>query len=91
MEKSGNRNKYPHGYLRSRCALNQPESHGSAIRLWNDYEITASGTKVSVRLNGKLVCQGDVGAKGKSGYIGMQYHSGKVQFRNIRVQRSAGS
>ncbi len=55
--------------------------------LWNDYEITASGDRVTVRLNGKLVSDGTVTGKGPSGAIGFQYHTGKVQFRNVRVKR----
>jgi len=56
--------------------------------LWNDYEIEARGGALTVRLNGKLVSQGSVAGRGGSGFIGVQHHSGKVQFRNIRVLRT---
>lgn len=59
--------------------------------LWNDFEITADGDRVTVLLNGKLVSRGSVAGKGKSGVIGFQYHTGKVQFRNVRVRRLNGT
>jgi len=60
MEKSGNRNKYPHGYLRSRCALNQPESHGSAIRIWYLFDIVIGAEGVTINYPPELEADFDV-------------------------------
>jgi hypothetical protein len=55
---------------------------------WNEFYIIAAGPRVTVRLNGRLVSEGDVPAQLTApGLIAMQYHTGKVQFRSIRVRR----
>jgi choline dehydrogenase-like flavoprotein len=55
--------------------------------VWNEYRITARGTGVSVFLNGRLASEGDVPvALRNPGFIGLQYHSGKVQFRAVCVR-----
>ncbi len=64
-----------------------PSTDNSA-GFWNDLHITARGKGISVELNGLLVSEGDVSAQlVKPGVIGLQYHTGKVQFRNLRVRR----
>jgi hypothetical protein len=55
---------------------------------WNASQITVRGTRVSVWLNGRLASEGEVPALlAGPGLIGLQYHTGKVQFRSIRVRR----
>lgn len=55
---------------------------------WNSYRIIARGTKVRVELNGSLVSEGDLNpALAPPGRIALQYHTGLVQFRSIRVKR----
>ena len=55
---------------------------------WNACRILARGRRVTVWLNGRLVSEGDVpAALPATGNIGLQYHTGKVQFRSIRVRR----
>ncbi|WP_159718575.1 family 16 glycoside hydrolase [Geminicoccus flavidas] len=55
---------------------------------WNEYRITARGTRVAVQLNGQLISEGDVpAALSRSGMIGLQYHTGKVQFRAVRIRQ----
>jgi hypothetical protein len=64
-----------------------PSTENSA-GFWNEYSITAKGDRVTVLLNGHLVSEGDVpAALPAAGKIGLQYHTGKVQFRSIRVRR----
>ncbi|MDZ8109732.1 MAG: family 16 glycoside hydrolase [Nostoc sp. DedQUE12a] len=65
---------------------------------WNSYEIRVEGNKISVKLNGKLVSEGNFpellgfgdpsdGKKKRSeGFIGLQCHTEVVQFRNIRIK-----
>lgn len=55
---------------------------------WNSFRITARGRRVHVELNGSTISEGDVSpALTAPGRIALQYHSGKVQFRSIRVKR----
>ncbi len=59
---------------------------------WNDYEITAKGSKIVLKINGQLMCEvDDQDAKlaCKKGIIALQMHPGppmKVQFRNMRIR-----
>jgi len=55
---------------------------------WNDYRIVAQGRRIRVELNGRLASEADVPANlTQPGCLALQYHSGKVQFRSIRVRR----
>ena len=55
---------------------------------WNDYRIVAQGRRIRVELNGRLASEADVPADlTQPGCLALQYHSGKVQFRSIRVRR----
>ena len=60
---------------------------------WNEYEIAAEGSKVSLRLNGQLMCEvDDRDAKQAchDGIIALQMHPGppmKVQFKDIRLRQ----
>ncbi len=65
-----------------------PARVGAAKRLglWNTYEIEARGRRIVVRLNGELVCDFiDPGPRSLRGYVGLQYHTGHVQFRDVRI------
>ena len=65
-----------------------PAREGAAKRLglWNTYEIEARGRRIVVRLNGELVCDFiDPGPRSLRGYVGLQYHTGRVQFRDVRI------
>jgi hypothetical protein len=59
---------------------------------WNQYEIVAQGSKVSLRLNGELMCEvddRDAKLACRRGIIALQMHQGppmKVQFRNLRIK-----
>ncbi|SHE64762.1 HEAT repeat [Fodinibius roseus] len=63
---------------------------------WQKMEITADGSEVKVRLNGETVVSTDLvnymdrveehpGLKRRSGYIGLQNHNSRVEFRNINI------
>ncbi len=65
-----------------------PARKGAAKRLglWNTYEIAARGPRIVVHLNGQPVCDfTDPGPRSLRGYVGLQYHTGNVQFRNMRI------
>jgi hypothetical protein len=69
----------------------QPPDH------WNLMEITAVGPKVTVKLNGATVVDADLGdhadaaqahpgLKRAEGYIGLQTHSDRVEFRRLLIK-----
>lgn len=54
---------------------------------WNEYRIIVAGNRVTVRLNDKLVCDTSVPASlVHPGFFGLQFHSGRVQFRNLKIK-----
>jgi hypothetical protein len=64
---------------------------------WNLMHITAKGREVKVELNGKTVLEADLdrfkdqmnqfpGVLRTRGYIGLQSHSNRVEFRNLEVR-----
>lgn len=63
----------------------------NADRYWNFFHIVADGNQVGVSLNGRLVCQTALPAhKQRSGFIGFQFHTGRVQFRNLKLKMLPG-
>ncbi len=53
---------------------------------WNEYEITLVGSRLEVRLNGKLVSKSD-GTDGLTrGYLGLQAEHGFHEYRNFRIK-----
>lgn len=54
---------------------------------WNSMEIKAVGTKYTVSVNGKTVCE-YTGDRSLEGYVGVQNHepTNNVAFRNIRIK-----
>ena len=59
---------------------------------WNDYEIIAQGSQVTLRINGELMCQvddRDAKLACKQGIIALQMHKGppmKVYFRDLSIK-----
>ncbi|MBP1655049.1 MAG: hypothetical protein H6Q28_1605, partial [Bacteroidetes bacterium] len=64
---------------------------------WQHYRIVARGPRVTVTLNGRQIVDADLiahmdqesthpGLKRRSGYIGLQCHGDRVEYRNIRVR-----
>lgn len=59
---------------------------------WNDYEVSANGAKVTLRINGELMCEvedRDAKMACDAGYIAVQMHPGppmKVQFKDLRIK-----
>jgi Rieske Fe-S protein len=74
-----------------------PRGSGRAT-FWNRCEITLLGSSIEVKVNGRLVSQGQfpnllaaaAPSQGKTkreeGFIGLQCHTEVVQFRNIRIK-----
>lgn len=52
---------------------------------WNTLEITAKGSKMTVVLNGVTTVREAEDAKFPRGRIALQYGSGTVKFRNVRI------
>jgi hypothetical protein len=55
---------------------------------WNQFEITAAGPEISVRLNGENIVAAYQGGRRLEGFIGVQNHDDLscVAFRNIRIR-----
>lgn len=66
---------------------------------WNEEEITAQGTRITVKLNGVIIVDADLnnvqepatlkkhpGLRRASGHIGFLGHGTMVEFRNIRIK-----
>jgi hypothetical protein len=69
---------------------------------WKTIEVTCDGPRIRVRLNGQMILEADqseladvnsrpVGApapkeKPRRGYVALQSHSGRVEFRNVRIR-----
>jgi choline dehydrogenase-like flavoprotein len=65
-----------------------PDGAGLGDRYWNTYEISARGKHISVKLNGRTVCDADAPpTKRLRGFLGLQFHTGRVQFRNLRLNQ----
>ena len=64
-----------------------PDGAATAERYWNVYQITFQGNTGRIRLNGKNVCDAVLPAsKRLNGFIGLQFHTGRVQFRNLQIR-----
>jgi len=56
---------------------------------WNTFEIEATSTSIKVTLNAKLVTTYAIPANTSrlaEGHVGLQCHTGNVQFRNIMIR-----
>ena len=56
---------------------------------WNTFEIEATDVAISVTLNGQLVSTYSIQAndgRRREGHIGLQCHTGNVQFRNVMIR-----
>ncbi|WP_422930269.1 3-keto-disaccharide hydrolase [Singulisphaera sp. PoT] len=71
--------------------------HTKAPGEWNQMEITAKGSKITVKLNGTTIVDADLsehsdaakahpGILRADGYVGLQSHSDPVKFRNISIK-----
>jgi hypothetical protein len=65
-----------------------PDGPDLGNRYWNTYEISARAAHIKVTLNSRVVCEADVPAsKRRRGFLGLQFHTGRVQFRNLRLNQ----
>lgn len=53
---------------------------------WNEYDIKIVGSKIEVRLNGKLVSKSDKVGNLTRGYLGLQAEHGFHEYRNFRIK-----
>jgi hypothetical protein len=56
---------------------------------WNTFEIQATNASIKVTLNGQLVTDYTIAAndgRRRRGHIGLQCHTGNVQFRNVMIR-----
>ena len=72
----------------ARCAVQKLPSSDGTDGYWNEFRIIAKDARLTVWLNGLLASDGDLPAEFvRPGFIALQYHTGKVQFRQVRVRR----
>lgn len=72
----------------ARVRIQKVPSTDGTQGIWNECRITAQGRRVTVLLNKLLCSEGDVPQSlAGNGLLALQYHTGKVQFRSIRVRR----
>jgi 3-keto-disaccharide hydrolase len=60
---------------------------------WNTFEIEATNAAIKVTLNGQLVTTYTIPANDprlREGHIGLQCHTGNVQFRNVLIRTLPG-
>jgi hypothetical protein len=56
---------------------------------WNTFEIEATTGAIKVTLNGELVTNYAIppdSPRGRAGHVGLQCHTGNVQFRNVMIR-----
>jgi Domain of Unknown Function (DUF1080)/GMC oxidoreductase len=61
---------------------------------WNTFEIEAKSASIKVTLNGQLVTNYAIpvgSTRSSAGHIGLQCHTGNVQFQNIKIRSLADS
>jgi len=61
-----------------------PMEHIDAAGQWNNYEITAEGPHLVVKLNGSVTVDTE-DSKFRSGPVALQYGAGIVRFRNVQI------
>ena len=57
-----------------------------SVSEWNEYEITLVGSRLKVRLNGKLVSKSDSTGGLTRGYLGLPAEHGFHEYRNFRIK-----
>jgi hypothetical protein len=73
--------------------------HLKPVGEWNTEEITAKGSRVTVKLNGETIVDADLGQikdatvlkkhpglKNEKGHIGFCGHGREVEFKNVRIK-----
>lgn len=76
------------------------QGHLKPAGQWNTQEITAKGSRITVKLNGATIVDGDLstvkdpdtlkrhpGIQRPSGHLGFLGHGTRVEFRNIQIRR----
>ncbi len=53
---------------------------------WRTFEVTAEGGRFQVRLDGQAVLDYTDSKPVRRGHIGLQYNSGKIEFRNVKLK-----
>ncbi|NUO79696.1 DUF1080 domain-containing protein [candidate division KSB1 bacterium] len=88
----------PWQYCGSVYAVQAPSERASkAANEWQHYEIICNGPRVQVTLNGKKIVDANLiehmdkekshpGLKRRKGFIGLQNHSTRVEYRNILLE-----
>lgn len=79
---AGADNPFPTGSLVQREKADAEAPAGQ----WHSYEVTLDGDRVAVKLNGQDVLDYTDSNPLRRGYIGLQFNTGRIAFRNIRLR-----
>ncbi|MEO6436367.1 MAG: DUF1080 domain-containing protein [Tepidisphaeraceae bacterium] len=73
--------------------------HLKPVGEWNEQEITAKGSRITIKLNGSIIVDADLanvtdekilarhpGLKNKTGHLGFLGHGAEIEFRDIRIK-----
>ncbi len=76
------KNAWPTGSIVQRQKTT--EAHDSLD--WQTFELTALGPQITVKLDGKVVCDYTDPKPVGRGFIGLQFRTGKIEFRNVKLK-----
>jgi hypothetical protein len=64
-----------------------PDGGKASDLYWNRYDSTLRGPLISVKLNGRKISAADLTGMNKrtNGFVALQFHTGRVQFRNLSL------
>ena len=79
-------NPFPTGSVVKRQKVDGEAAGPQKPGQWRDMKIIADGRKVTVELDGNVVCQYSDPVDLRARRIGLQHNSGRVAFRDIRIR-----
>ncbi len=76
-------NPFPTGSIvqRNKCDLFEGDT-----TLWHTMNLVCDGDSLTVRVDGMLMCKSDDAGSPRNGHIGLQFRSGAIRFRDIRLR-----
>lgn len=74
---------FPTGSIaqRQRC-----DRYEGAADQWHTLNLVCDGNALTVKIDGVLMCESDDARSPRNGHIGLEFRSGAIRFRNIRLR-----
>jgi len=79
-------NPFPTGSLVGRHKVEPAEIGSLDPEQWHTYQVRVEDQTVSVRLNGKEICQYEAPTRLPAGRVSLQHNEGRVAFRDLRIR-----